>query len=390
MEGDLVFYAKFLEVDKATQITLPESTYKITKILNVEYQGNSGLYIYRPEIPKSAPSTSIVSYTWETSDSNIATISQYGTITAKGTGYCVLTGTLISNSSVTLNCFIKVSSEGIECATEEEVNTITICNVIFKGKNGEIIKIAKCQKGGNVIYPVPPVYDGYTFTGWDKVNYNIKSDTIITATYKEGSDNYTGKSFSIIGDSISTYSGYIPSTFSAFYPCSTADVSDVNKTWWMQVINRLGGTLFSNNSYSGTCAAIGTNNATSSIERLQYTILNGQMPDVILIFIGSNDCASKYVTLDNFDKGYKQMLDILKELCPISEIILCTLPDSSFYTSTNKDLYNDIIRNYASFYNFKLIELENVSLNGKLVDSAHPMTSGMSALAEKMISEILK
>ena len=78
----------------------------------------------------------------------------------------------------------------------------------------------------------------------------------------------------ILGDSYSTYEGYIPDGFSAFYPYPTADVSDVNMTWWMQVVNKMGGTLFVNNSYSGTCVADGSSNATKNMSRLEYTTIS--------------------------------------------------------------------------------------------------------------------
>ena len=224
----------------------------------------------------------------------------------------------------------------------------------------------------------------------NKVNYNINSNTVITAKYEAGENNYAGKTFSIIGDSISTYEGYIPSTFSKFYPYATADVNDVNKTWWMQTINKLGGSLFLNNSYSGSCVADSSWHATKNIARLNYCVVNGQTPDVILVYIGSNDCASKYVTLAQFDAGYEQMVKNLQELCPNSEIVLCTLADSPFYTDDNMIAYNNVIKKYASQFNCTLVDLQSASLAGHLVDSAHPNTSGMTVLAEKIVEELLK
>ena len=265
-----------------------------------------------------------------------------------------------------------------------------ICKVTFIGKDGETIKTAKCLKGGAVTYPEAPLYDGFKFTGWDKQNYNITEDTTITANYELGINNYAGKSFTIIGDSISTYQGYIPAGFAAFYPYPTSDVIDVNRTWWMQVINKVGGSLFLNNSYSGTCVADSSTNATENLSRLKYGILSGQAADVIIIYMGSNDCASKYVTLDAFTKGYKKMLDNLQTIAPNSEIILCTLATSPFYTNENRISYNEVIENYGNQYNLQVIDLTTVNLSNHLVDSAHPNTSGMNLIAEKIVSDLLK
>ena len=387
MSGELKFYARYIETEKHDLIVLPESKYYFTGIKTVP-TGNT--FVYQPEWPQGAP-TGVANYNWAISDTNIATVSTFSSITAKSAGYAILTATH-KTENFTISCIIKSSTAGIELATEEEANTIEICKVIFRGKNGENLGTSYCHKGGAVIYPKPPVYEGLKFTGWSASNYNITSNTIITAQYSVGANNYAGKSFAIIGDSISTYEGYIPSTFDKFYPYATADVNDVNKTWWMQAINKIGGTLFVNNSYSGTCVGDSSAHATKNDLRLKYTQINGQSPDVILIFMGSNDCASKYVTIDQFKSGYDQMLTKLQALCPESEIVLCTLPTSPFYSGkeVNHIEYNKIIREYATQYGLNVVNLEPISLSGHLVDSAHPNTSGMTVIAEQVVAELLK
>ena len=52
-----------------------------------------------------------------------------------------------------------------------------------------------------------------------------------------------------MGDSISTYQGYLPEGFASFYPYATADLNDAYQTWWMQFINHYGMKLLSNNSW---------------------------------------------------------------------------------------------------------------------------------------------
>ena len=58
--------------------------------------------------------------------------------------------------------------------------------------------------------------------------YNYNGEKISNSLY--------GKKLSILGDSISTYNGYIPSGYDNFYP--SGDVDNVNKTWWMSLINK--------------------------------------------------------------------------------------------------------------------------------------------------------
>ena len=57
--------------------------------------------------------------------------------------------------------------------------------------------------------------------------------------------SYSGKRFCVLGDSISTYEGYTPASvvFYDSYFQRLTGVTSVNDTWWMQVINGLGGIL---------------------------------------------------------------------------------------------------------------------------------------------------
>ncbi len=387
MTGNLKFYAKYLELTKEP-ITLPDATYHFTGISKKEHSTQVGVYVYQPVFPSGA-ATGVTNYDWSTSDASIATVSAYSSITGKSSGYCILTATHKSNGN-TINCIIKVGDDGVEFATEEEANTVITYKVTFKNKDGKTIGTQTCFAGGSVIYPVPTMYTGYKFVGWDKPNYNINNNEVITALYEEGVNNYTGKTFGIIGDSISTFSGYVPAHFDVFYPYATGDITNVNMTWWMNVINKMGGTLFANNSWSGSCVGDSSSSATKNDSRLSYSLINGVAPDVILIYIGSNDCASRYVSESQFDSGYKQMLSKLEVLCPETELVICTLPTSPFYTTANLNIYNGIIKKYAAEFELKLIDLQPVDLAGQLIDSAHPKKAGMDLIANKIIEELLK
>ena len=61
----------------------------------------------------------------------------------------------------------------------------------------------------------------------------------------------SGLKLSILGDSISTFDGYIPTDYNIFYPGS-GDISTVEKTWWWQVMNATGMELNANASSSNT------------------------------------------------------------------------------------------------------------------------------------------
>ncbi len=384
MTGDLRFIAKFNQTN-FENVTLPIATAHFTGIKKVP---NGSVFTYQPIMP-SGVNQSVTAYDWTTSNSKVATVSIYSSITCGEMGYCVLTATLKDNKNVKINCFIKVTSNGVELTTEEEINSRQTVNIIFKGLNGEVIEEQQIIEGNAFNYPMPPVKDGYKFVGWDQELYTSYEDVVINAVYEEGFSEYNGKKFSIIGDSISTYNHYIPSGYSYFYPYPTADLYSVNQTWWMRVINSLGAGLFVNNSYSGSCVC--GNNASSSQnpERIAKLVENNQTPDYIIILMGSNDAHAKYNN-EMFEQAYEKMIREIEKVAPNAKLILCTLPKSNLYTDEVRFGYNEIIRNLALKYNQILVDLETTDITGALVDSAHPNNSGMEIISDAILNGLKK
>ena len=106
--------------------------------------------------------------------------------------------------------------------------------------------------------------------------------------------NNAAKKVSVIGDSISTFGGYIPAEFGHHYPCADGSVTHVEQTYWWQLIyDRMkNARLDANISYSGTRVTNhkGTD-ADSFTER--YINLGGVGdPDIVLIHGGTNDWAA--------------------------------------------------------------------------------------------------
>lgn len=384
---DITLYARMTKIPE--KVELPEAPYHFEEIISKPHSSNPNLTVYQPKMPSNAPSTSVQQYDWSTSDSSIATVSQWSSITAKKAGYCVLIAKYKADPSIVINCLMKVTSEGIEHVNEEDIN-INIYTVTFIDKDGEIIETQKVLSNQSAIAPTAPIYEGLAFNGWDKPITNITEDTTIQATYVEGNNKYTGKKFAFIGDSISTYQDYIPEGYDCFYPYPTADVNDVNFTWWMQVVNKLGAGLFVNNSYSGSCVSTTNSSATQNDSRLATTVFGEEKPDVIVIYMGSNDCASIYVDLQGFGPAYERMLAKLQVLCPDAEIVVCTLAKTIFYSAEDQAAYNEKIIEAANKYNATLLDLSDADISDHLVDSAHPKTSGMNIIANKVIEELLK
>ena len=106
----------------------------------------------------------------------------------------------------------------------------------------------------------------------------------------------SGKNFSLIGDSISTYAGYsnnaaeTNSTIgsNAVYYGNKNKTITVNDTWWMQTVNETGMNLLVNNSWSGDkVSELGINRATQLHDNTGSNA--GTTPDIIAVYIGIND-----------------------------------------------------------------------------------------------------
>ena len=170
-------------------------------------------------------------------------------ISIKKGGYCVLTATSKTNPNLIINAVIKVGVDGVSISSVEEANRIVTHTVTFVDKDNQVLSTQTVVDGQFAFAPTPPTVEGLAFNGWDKDFYNVKSDITVKATYVDGVNKYAGKTFSFIGDSISTYQDYVPEGYATFYPYPTGDVNDVNQTWWMQVCNKIGGKLYIGNMF---------------------------------------------------------------------------------------------------------------------------------------------
>lgn len=244
------------------------------------------------------------------------------------------------------------------------------------------------------------IEDNQTFYNWQEKN------------------RYFGKQFSILGDSISTLEGYNPKGYKVFYSgdnCVKSGVHAMEDTWWDKVIGFFGGELLVNNSWSGSrVTKLPGNNelfpSGCSNERTSSLHINSLMPDVIIVYLGTNDwafganCGYETRVLaddDNeyFEPAYDNMLRKLRNNYPQSEIWCCTLsetfiskcPDFQFphkHGGTHIEEYNDIIRNVVRRNGCKLIDLYNYKMPYDSIDGSHPTDIGMSTIATIIIRTV--
>ncbi|BDF44268.1 SGNH/GDSL hydrolase family protein [Eisenbergiella sp.] len=229
-----------------------------------------------------------------------------------------------------------------------------------------------------------------------------------------------GKSLSILGDSISTYQGYIPSGYACFYPESGNDVKEVTQTWWMQVLYNTGMRLAVNGSYSassvcGDSQAEDSSAGCSDRRIKELAGADGMPPDVILVYLGANDffrCmdlgkfegitgrGEKYYT--NFTEAYERMIQKLLNTYPTSRIYCMTLieansgdhPRINEKGNTIAD-FNGRIKEIAAAYGLPVIDVHNCGmevyeLNHYTSDGTHPNKEGAAKMANYVTAMLLQ
>ena len=209
------------------------------------------------------------------------------------------------------------------------------------------------------------------------------------------------KKVSILGDSYSTYSGYLwlhsnaswYSTYTTQY-YSDNDVTTVNQTWWYKFITAGDYVLERNNSYSGATMVNGclADMPVSSSFISRATDLGN--PDIIFIFGGTNDwwnnnsfSLGEYTYSDwtdeqkaQFRPGFAYLLNLVKTTYANAEIyfVLNDLIDDSGNGSTSTNVRSSI-QEICTHYNIPIIELENIAKG-----SYHPTEVGMSSIATQV------
>lgn len=112
-----------------------------------------------------------------------------------------------------------------------------------------------------------------------------------------GAQSGTVKTFSVIGDSYSTFEGYIPEGNVSWYsarPNGENDVTKVEQTWWYLFGQSGEYRMILNDSYSGsTICNTGYNGEDytdrSFITRIKRMVEGSEAPDFLFIFGATND-----------------------------------------------------------------------------------------------------
>ena len=194
---------------------------------------------------------------------------------------------------------------------------------------------------------------------------------------------------SILGDSYSTFENYLACDSNEVWyfkgKQKRTDVTDVEQTWWHQLITKKGWRIEKNNSFSGSTICFTgyrredyTNR--SFVNRLKYL----GSPDIILVFGATNDCWARSPIGE-----YKYEDWTNKELYTFRPAMACLLdglkkhyPNVAIYFILNSELTEEIntsVKTICKHYDVPCIELKDIEkING------HPSIKGMKAIAEQV------
>lgn len=233
-----------------------------------------------------------------------------------------------------------------------------------------------------------------------------------------------GKKVSILGDSISTFTGYIPADYSTFYP-ENGGITNVGDTWWMRVINESQAVYCADASYSGSETCGLSTEQTDGRPGVGYrrlkdlTSSDGTKPDVVFVYMGANDLlcsrpigdndgtrAVKEGYIDNFSDAYSLMLDKIKVLYPNVKIYCITFHEICRWDDAGKGCafksniglvsseYDDRIKIIAKNKGIPVLDvydgcgIDPDTARQLTLDGTHPNAQGAAQIANCILRDI--
>lgn len=273
-------------------------------------------------------------------------------------------------------------------------------NVLATFKDGEFITkgFSTVKSIGNNICDTLEECDLAISDVQGNVVFCIVDGNIITPKYNT-KNHY--KTFSILGDSYSTFKGYTgPLNNLQWYPPSDSatqgsenDVEDVENTWWHLFANDYKSLLIQNNSYSGSCISYDSY-GTGTVDGKNFSFVkrceNLKKAELIIIEGGTNDAWSnvslgeyKYSNwaesdFETFRPACSYVLDYIKRN-NIGAKIIFVLNDGL------KSSITESIKNICNYYNVDVLELSNIKKSNN-----HPNIEGMKQIKEQLINFLLR
>ena len=202
--------------------------------------------------------------------------------------------------------------------------------------------------------------------------------------------SYAQQKISILGDSYSTFHGYVtPETNLCWYGVpgeeKENDVTQVDETWWRLFLKEYGYRLECNNSYSGaTVCYTGYDGADYSDRSFVTRMSDLGHPDIILVFGGTNDSWAG-VPIGNYlyaDWEKEDLYEFRPALCRLMDFLVTNYSNARIYSITNTDLSEPVtesIEVVCRHYGITNIRLHDIDKQW-----GHPSVQGMKSICEQV------
>lgn len=222
----------------------------------------------------------------------------------------------------------------------------------------------------------------------NKKNFLATIIFLLVVTPLAAQHSYSRMRVSILGDSYSTYEGYIPRGNAIWYWAKTdtanTDVSSVRETWWWQLISRGGFLLEKNESFSGATISYRGYGGEDYTDRSFITRLPRLgSPDILFIFGGTNDSWA------GVPVGELQSNNLFTYTPALNRLLINAkdrYPNVQIYFLLNDGLREDITRTTITLcqaHQIPCIQLHDIH---KI--SGHPSVAGMKSIADQVLSFI--
>ena len=201
------------------------------------------------------------------------------------------------------------------------------------------------------------------------------------------------KTLAILGDSYSTFEGWLPKGNYVYYPNENVpDMTRAEDTWWQLLIAKRGFRLLINDSSSGTTVSTSVRPehviTDAFIMRMKNSLsaagVNGEKPDCILLFGGTNDGWTDVPVGENqyADWTDADLKRILPAFCYMLDYVTKQNPQAEIAAIVNTEFADDMtegMREACAHYKVKCILLHDIS---KVC--GHPDRQGMRQIAEQV------
>ncbi len=204
----------------------------------------------------------------------------------------------------------------------------------------------------------------------------------------------------ILGDSYSTFGGYIPEKYEAYYSETSekSSLHNVADTWWHSLLAETKSNLIHNNSWSGsTICYTGYGNydcskTNSFIFRLNELAENGFFEkneiNTIFVFGGTNDNWANSplgeLQYENWQK--EDLYKFFPAICYLINRLKELVPNAEIYWLINLHLRPEVVEameTACKHYNVDCIRFKNIEM-----EDGHPTIKGMQDIKNEILEYV--